>query len=343
MMNEDIIKIRRLFSYLKNYVSFGISTEYRDMDRFKEVLEEYKKTNMRDEDKIYIEVLERMAYAKKPADTQIFSLTENIQKNSYVYVNFLEMVFKKYLKNRDKAIKLAYENEGTFNSFDNAMERLNNSFVNAIVYKDMADDISNEIKKLNEEKLRIQEAKNKKNTNNDIVSIYDRVYNSGLSLLDYAHEHFVDTNGVRSYLRPDISGCNKEMADVILSRKDTHLNEILSIIEMINDDSINILEYYKKTRLNPTFLSLIAKEHGLSSVNLSIFVNKYKNPHNEAKQIENLIEGKLVLEQEEVSKETMINMYNKMKEMDMVLKYKYFLDYLRDDIKKEKELKRTND
>jgi hypothetical protein len=342
MKKEDIIKIRRLFSYLKNYAAFGISTEYRDMDMFKKALEEYKQTNMREEDKIYIKILERMANAKKPSDTQIFSLANSVQKTSYAYVNFLEMVFKKYLKNRDKAIKFAYENEGTFNSFDNAIERLNNGYVNSIIYKDMAEDISNEIKKINEEKQRIQDAKKKKNTDNDITSIYHKVYNSGLSLLDYAHEHFVDTNGVKSYFRPDISGCDKEMAEVILSRKNTHINEVLDIISSINDGKMTILEYYKKTRLNPSFLIIIANEYGLLSVSLRIFVSKYKNPHNEINQIESLIEGKLVLESEEVSKETMINMYNKMKEMDMVLKYKYFLDYLREDIKKDKELKRTN-
>ena len=336
--NTYIKNIRTLINYLKSFCNFRISTVYRNIDSFKSDLNTFKKYNMKEEDVVYIEILERMANAKKPADIQIFSLTDNQQKNVYAYVNFLEQVFRTYQEDREKAIKMALDNEGSFNSFENSMKRLNNGYCNAILYKPMADDIISEMKKRKTTKA----DKNKvvEDINND--SIYHRVYNSGLSLLDYAHEHFIETNGIKSYFKPEISGCSKEMAAEIKSRKDKHLNEILSIIEMINDGYLDIVDYYKKTRLNPVFLTNLAKEHGLSSVKLACFVNKYKNPHHETKQIEKLIDGKLVIDHEEVSKETMVKVFNKMKEMDMVLKYTYYMDFLREDIENEKTLKRAN-
>ena len=344
-MNDNyVLRIRRLIAYFNTYSNFSLCIVYKNVSDLQKELKLYKENNMRNGDEVYIQILERMAYPKTPADRQLFALTDNQQKKVYAYVNLLENVFNTYMVDRNEAIRMAWNAEGTRVSFSGAVERLKNGYCNAILYKEMYDDILCELSKKQKPVTKVKKSKTGENniiTNDSECNIFHKVYNSGLSLLDYAHTHFVDINCCKSYFRPDISGCCKEMADELYSRKINCIDELKEIIDLIINRKITILEYYKRTRINPAFLPRLAKDFKIiegNNVSLNCFSNKYKDPHNEIRQIENLLTHSLIIDKEEVDTEFMKKIYQEMKDNNEPLKYSLFKDHIYEEKAKSRTL-----
>lgn len=336
MVKEDNYKkrIESLINDLKNSIRITIKTQHNNNKELLEDLKLYVANDLKDEDKVYIDVLYKLANRKNTKDC-VFSLNSITTKANAAYVVLLERIIKAYKVDKKEAIKIAINSQTDRNKFTDAYDKFNNYYVNASLYKYILDDVLkavNENNKPNEEKRNTYI--NKKAMTLSIDNIYNDIYRSGLSLLDYAHTHFIDSKKHKNFFRPDLLNIESALANALLDRKDTCLDELINIINMINNGELEDgIEYYKLTKLNPATLKNIAKDYNLNTVTLSKFVSNNANPQNEEYKINTIIEGKLVIAEEEVSEELKLQAKQYMIDLDMPLSIKYYSNIVRKLIK----------
>lgn len=265
-----------------------------------------------EENRKYVDILTNIGNVKSQDMVKYFDLNgeENSRTDNYDFI--IRKVLREYKINKDKAIRIACDSlvsGSRYNSllFEKAVEAFKDRYVNSNLFMDDLLEIlrlSNE--KRNEPAKRTTyldskslTSKVESSTHNDI---YQRVYNSGLSLRDYAHKNFVDSK-LRNFFNPVANGFDERMSQEILSRKDIFTSEILEVVNKINNEEIDIIDYYKLTKLNPVVLRTIAKENGIITATLSKFASAYANPSSDEEKLDKFIVGYKVVSEEVASDE----------------------------------------
>ena len=328
--------IDTLIFYLKNQAAFSATTLYDNEMELLSDIKKYARYYGNEDNQVYIDILTKIAEDYVPGRESIFSFDKGAGRHRAAYVDLLERVITAYKnEGREEAVKIAYNSQDTRTKFIESLERFNSNFANSVLYKDILDDVLAGVK----EKMN-NRAVIKRNTYLDNKALcstcdnfYDKVYNSGLSLLDYAHQNYVDAFNHKNYFRPDLVGCEEKMAKEIMARKDTCTAELINVINLINNDEIDIFGYYELTKINPLYLKPIAKENGLNSANLSKFITKYSNPHAEEFKVDREMEGKLVIASEEVSAELKASAKQALVDLGMPLTVPYYNQMVRKLIK----------
>ena len=328
--------IETLISYLKNQASFSATTLYDNEMELLNDIKRYSKEYGNEENKIYLDILTKVAEDYVPGRAAIFAFDKGAGRHRPAYVDLLERVITAYKRDgKEEAIKIAYNSLDSRTKFTNALERFNANYANAVLYKAMFDEVSKGV----EEKLnnRAVISRNTYLDNKALCSTYDdlyhRVYNSGLSLLDYAHQNYIDSFKINNYFRPDLGGCEEKMATEIMSRKDTCMDILIDVINKINNEEIDVFGYYELTKLNPLHLKTIAKDNNLGAPALSKFITKHANPHDEESKVLKEMDAKLVINSEEISYDLKLQAKNALDNLGMPQTVSYYNQMLRKLIK----------
>ena len=324
-------KIESLIYYLKIGAAFKTTIAYSNKADFLRDLKKYIKNDLTDENKVYIDILYKMAISKKGEDLCIFYYNNDPLFAKYKYIELISEVLNTYKNNKEEAITIAVKSFDKYTKYPDALKKFNNKFYNAILYRDILNEVLEEAIK------RYKEPEEKRNSylNLDALrhsndDIYQEVYDSGLSLLDYAHTYFVDSTAHQRFFSPRIAGCDKDLVDEILSRKDTCLNELFNVISKIDTGEIaDAIDYYELTMLNPLYLKKLANEYNLLSIPVRKFISKNINPHSEKTMVEGQIKEKMIINNTEVSREIKVLARDKMIEMGMPLSAAYHKQFIR--------------
>ena len=265
-----------------------------------------------EENRKYVDVLTNIGRVCKNDMVKYFDINGEESTGNDNYDFIIRKVLREYKTNKDKAIIIACDSLVSGSKYDRllfekAVEAFNDRYVNSNLFMDDLLEILKLVdEKRNKPAKRTTYLDNKSltskvesSTHNDI---YQRVYNSGLSLRDYAHKNFVDSK-LRNFFNPVANGFDERMSQEILSRKDIFTGEILEVVNKINNEEIDIIEYYKLTKLNPVVLRNIAKEHGIITATLSKFANAYANPSSDEEKLDKFIVGYMVVSEEVASDE----------------------------------------
>ena len=265
-----------------------------------------------DQNRKYVDILTNIGNVKSQDMVRYFDLNgeENSRTDNYDFI--IRKVLREYKINKDRAVRTALDGLVSGSSYDcllfeKAVEAFKDRYVNSNLFMD---DLLEILKLVDERKNKPAKrttyldsksltSKVERSTHNDV---YQRVYNSGLSLRDYAHKNFVDSK-LRNFFNPVANGFDKRMSQEILSRKDIFTGEILEVVNKINNEEIDIIDYYKLTKLNPVVLRTIAKENGIITATLSRFANAYANPSNDEEKLDKFIVGYKVVSEEVASDE----------------------------------------
>ena len=329
-------KVETLIAYLKNQASFSINTLHSDEFDLLNDVKRYSRNYGNEDNKVYLDVLTKLANEFATRKDSIFSINISVEKHRAAYVELLERIVYTYQNvSKEEAIKIAYNSLETRTKFTDALQRFYTNFANAILYKGILDEVLVGVNETLDSKVTIKRGtfvdRGAMAYNNH--DLYNRVYNSGLSLLDYAHKHFIDSFQQKDYFRPEAVGCNSKIAKVILERPNTCLDELINVINLLNEGELDIFGYYELTKLNPLFLKNIAKEHNLVTTNLSKFVSKNANPHSEESKVNKEMAGERIINSEVVSDELKIKAKQALVELDMPLTVSYYNQKLRQLIK----------
>lgn len=99
-----------------------------------------------------------------------------------------------------------------------------------------------------------------KQDNRTLATYYlEQIYESNLSFFDYSFYNYMPfpyfENTGRLYLMKLFTGIDKEKTEEILSREDKTKEKVEEIIKKIADNNLDIIDYYKMTKLSPLFLN----------------------------------------------------------------------------------------
>ena len=261
----------------------------------------------------YVDVLTNIGKVNKDGMVKYFDIDgeESIGNDNYDFI--IRKALREYRTNKDRAVRTALDglvSGAKYDSsmFEKAVEAFKDRYVNSNLFMDDLLEILRLCdEKRNEPAKRTTYLDNKsltsKEENASHSDIYQRVYNSGLSLRDYAHKNFIDSNKIKNFFNPIANGFDEGMSQEILSRKDTFTDEILDVVNKIINEEIDIIDYYKLTKLNPVVLRNIAKEHGIITAALSKFANAYANPSSDEEKLDKFIVGYKVVGEEVASEE----------------------------------------
>ena len=188
------------------------------------------------------------------------------------YVRSFQLIIKEYFKNRDIAYRKATDIWSTRKKMDSAINSFSKRFINSQIYMPIIMDIAiNMEQRLNNKKNNSYVKKGALSYSVDKNVIND-IYESGMSLLDYAFYNSIDYSLYNNYF----SSCKNTREDIleICNRENTVEDKIISIIQMINSEELDIFDYYKLCKLKLPLLGRFASKYNLTS---PIFSNFLKN------------------------------------------------------------------
>ena len=233
--------------------------------------------------------------------TNIFSLDESfLNYDNPKYVFNLYKILYAYKDNKEKGIRIAKEEIKSKDFFLKIIEKFKKNFINANEFLSDLNDIT----------LSYDE-KNKK-TNNSFYSCVSKeeqeedekllkvIYDSGLSKIDYFFYNYTPISFNQYFYNRCYS--NDEIALEINNREDKTMPLLLIILKSINNKEIDYVGYYELTKLNPFLLISIAKENNLYTKVVANFIRMLRT--SESVVIERELNGTLVINSEEISKET---------------------------------------
>lgn len=218
------------------------------------------------------------------------------------YPNFafkLHKILNAYKLNKQKGYRIAKELFKSKKTFEDIIDSFSNKYINANDYLDDLYDIlssyDNEVKKLNQyvnnDALKYDNNKRKK--------LLDSIYDSGLSLLDYSFYNYVPIS-FASYFSDKLNRKSPKAIKISLRENNT-MPILIDLLEKIIENKVDYVGYYELTKLDPYYLIKIAKDNNLYKPIVSDYIKKIRQ--NYRLNIENVLNGKMVIDEKEVSKE----------------------------------------
>lgn len=228
---------------------------------------------------------------------EVFSLDEKFLASYYPdYAFKLHKILNAYNSSKDKGYRIAKELVKTSNRLSAMTEKFKKQYANSGDYLEALYDIMNYLNKgvkktttyVNIGKVSPERAQ--------MASIIQKIYNSGLSILDY---YFYNTTplGINTYFCDKVSHKDK-IALEIKERRDTTYPIILDIIDKINNKELDYVGYYEITKLNPYYLIAIAKDNNLFTEDLARFISLLRA--NNQLDVERELNGTLVINEEKI-------------------------------------------
>ena len=204
----------------------------------------------------------------------VFYLNETLIGNQPQYAYLIQKVLKAYKISINEAVRKALNSNEIHNNFDNIISLFEKRYVNSSIYMPTLIKINEAMKEVGTKEqrnvfLNINAFRNVV-SNNDEKLIED-IYNSNLSIYDYAFDNVIDIHNLVNILRAgkvkEITKRNKE----ILNRPFKREQEVIDILYRVIEEDLDIIEYYKICKIAPFYLKLIAVKHDIRHKKLSIF------------------------------------------------------------------------
>ncbi|MBR1416206.1 MAG: hypothetical protein IJ572_00105 [Bacilli bacterium] len=232
-----------------------------------------------------------------PSNTFYVNDTNDDYSPNYIW-HFQE-ILKLYSRDKIRGLRRAMDFKKKAKVFENQIEMFRNRYINADLYLDTLEEIKDAIEKENniKKKTKYVEIENISNASLDKEIIHD-IYLSGYSFIDYAFYNPIDISACYTYFGNINENSKNKEAIEIKHRESKTIPLILEIIERINNDDLDIIEYFEITKLNPTKLIFFAKQYGLRSYKLNNFISSYKD--SSIINVEKVFNGKLIISNQEV-------------------------------------------
>ena len=279
-------KIDIMLNKLINFEYFDYKNYYIKEEDFLINLKEYLKKN---KNKAYeLSILKDIVlYGDiNSKDVNVLYLDKDLPLNAPNYILDIQDILRTYRKNKISAFRKV---KGIYSSsnFANKIVNFDKKFLNAELYKDMLNDIlSNMTYKLDVKHCPTYVPKNVGEAYIIDDEVLQSIYDSGLSLLDYAVKHKVDYVKLNAV----ISTSKKQALAEIKERQDTVEDMLVELIKKIANNEMDFMDYYKVCKLNPLYLRPYVTKYNLQGKTISSFINK------------NCKDGDVTLEKEENSK-----------------------------------------
>lgn len=233
-------------------------------------------------------------------NTDLFSLDQTFLSSDYPNYAFkVYKILKAYNENKEKGIRLAQDSIKNKEYFIKIVEKLNKKYSNMSQYEEALsfiilsyDNIVKKSDKYVDYSLIKTDCSEKK-------ELLTKIYNSGLSVLDYYYYNTTFIN-INTFIN-DRRNENNKMALEIKKRKNTTIPMIINIINKINNGEMDYVGYYETTCLYPYFLMEIAKEYNLYTEIVADFIRTLRNPN--CILVNKELNGSLVISNEEVPRE----------------------------------------
>ena len=245
--------------------------------------------------------------------TDVFSLDQTFLSSDYP--NYAFSVYKiliAYNSNKEKGIRLAKDSIKSKDNFIKIIERLKKKYSNMSDFDEAFEVIllsyDNKVKKCET----YVDSKKIKNDCAEKKELLAKIYNSGLSIIDYYFYNTVNIN-INAFVNDKCSENNK-MALEVRNRKDTTMSKIIDIINRINNGELDYVGYYETTCLYPYFLMEIAKSNNLYTDVLAEFIRNLRM--NNFIVIEKELDGTLVINDEEVPRELKVQAIEYLKQIE---------------------------
>ena len=230
-----------------------------------------------------------------------FTIDESFLTTEYTSTSFkIYTILKAYSENKDKGLRVAKEYIKTRKAYLSFVEHFKKKYVNAEDYLADLEEISKVFDKKEEKKCKtFINNENFKDDPAEKLNFLKKIYDSGLSLMDYFYYNYVpiDFNRFFSYR------CDKKdkQALAIVKRNNTTYPLVVQLINKINNDEIDYVGYYETTKLNPCYIVAIAKENNIYTAQLAKFISKLRL--NRPVNVEKELNGELVINEQYISRE----------------------------------------
>ena len=263
--------IKIMLMELKNGKRIRLCDYYVNPMKFYDDLEFYRLTNLNNKElQNELNILARTV--RETNDKNVFRLDQVIEANEEeTYKLVIQKILKLYKKDKVKAYEEAALFKLDSNDFNKIIIQFRKDFINADLFVEDLMDISKNVKILNESEKGI---KHRELTYKE--RLIESVYESNLSLIDYSFYNYIG-NEFDKYVYRDLNRVSPKYKE-IAKRKDTTTDKILEIIDKINKEEINILEYYETTKLHPFLLTTVASKHNKLTHNFRLFIKKFNSP-----------------------------------------------------------------
>jgi len=233
-------------------------------------------------------------------ETEIFTLDESFLNRDYTNSAFkMYKILKAYSENKEKGIRVAKEYIKSKNTFINTVNNFSKKYSNASDFAEMFNEIANSYDSVKKKQTKYIDTSVVSQDVDEKHKLLKRIYDSGLSVLDY----FFYNHAPLGFSTFFTQRCNRKdkLALEINNRNNKTYPIIVKIINQINNDEIDYVGYYEITKLNPYLLINIAKENGIYTDTLAIFIRALRL--NNQLNVEKELNGTLVINEEQIPRE----------------------------------------
>ena len=235
-------------------------------------------------------------------ESNVFAINEELPFNAPNYALELQEILKIYTINKENGIKKVYNYRDTKEKFLQIVDKFKNKYTNSDEYMDTLFEIANNLKSGSKKNKKCVTKTSKYNNENEVL--FQKIYNSGLSIIDYMFYNYVEADNFLSYVsNKKYYAKNNNTYETVLNRPNKTLPIILDIIEKIKNNEIDYVEYYELTKLNPMYLRYIARDNNIECGYLNAFISNIHTQNLNLLTIETIYEDKMVINEEEISLE----------------------------------------
>ena len=228
------------------------------------------------------------------------------------YVMELQEIIISYKNNKESTLR-KFRNVYTIEKFEYRMDKFEKRFINSELFMEILYEIKNNLEFKNQSKAKKQYVNISMGTMNIDENILKDIYESDMSLLDYAFYNRIDYTLFNKFISTITNPITKD----IRNRKDTVEEKIIDIIKKINSGEMDFLDYYKECKLEPKHLKLFVSKYHLYGKSISNFIAK--NTTNYRINIETELSSLLVINNEVVPKEVKEQAIKIIKDVDAPL------------------------
>ena len=312
--------------------SDGIKVYYEDFyDNLKDLYVDIKKY-LRKNPERKEEICILMNTIEKGNKNNVFYLNNTLHENNPEYAFKFQEILKLYETDIDKAVKKAQNFREKKDNFLYFVNKFSKKYINSKLYIDALNDIANHLE--NDEKVKRKTYINYEafsDIENNKITL-DLIYDSNLSVLDYAFYNRINYGDVNAYISTSIKNkTTNSKINEIYKRKSKTLPIILDIANKIINNQIDIIEYYELTKLSLIAFKRIVNQNNIKSPILNEFVrdntNNFtiNNTYEKNKVlIDRELNSKQIINNQEISNETKLSAYNYLEEIEAPLTYRNY-------------------
>ena len=261
-----------------------------------------------------------------------FFLNSIFNASTPTYADKMQLILIAYKSSKEKALSKVSSLFHTSKTFKSKIIAFESKFINSSLYISVLEELLNLMIELEEKNSKKQTTFVNKNVFKDIpdIELIDMIYESSLSLLDYSFYYKINYRKVRNDL---LKNRNSKYFE-ILQREDKTIPLILDIINKINNKEIEVIDYYKLTKLDPYNLKKIVSEYNLQGKEIGKFIKALISLKKD-KIKESQVDLQFEIDKNEIDMQTKKDAIDHLQQIDAPLGFKNYRDMVRKLVKQQ--------